>query len=186
MEEIREEKGKSENSVSGLPFQKAGVQLAKLEKSVPTGENWLYELKYDGYRIIAYIEDGTVRLMTRNGQDYTEKFPDITEALKGLNEDMVLDGEIVVFDENGKSDFQKLQSFLFLRIRMKTSGNTSSKAERKNYSSCSKIRMSVFITVSIPAETGKTFSWQPARQGWKESSARKRTLFITGQEMATG
>lgn len=117
MEEIREEKVKSESSESGLPFQKAGVQLAKLEKSVPTGENWIYELKYDGYRIIAYIEDGTVRLMTRNGQDYTEKFPDITGALKGLNEDMVLDGEIVVFDENGKSDFQKLQSFLKRKSR---------------------------------------------------------------------
>ena len=112
MDEIREEKDIEENAQSNLPFQKADVQLAKLEKKVPTGDNWLYELKYDGYRIVAYIEDDAVRLMTRNGQDYTEKFPEITETLKKLQQNMVLDGEIVVFNENGKSDFQKLQNYL--------------------------------------------------------------------------
>lgn len=116
MEEISEGKDTKEKSRS-LPFQKADPELAKLEKAVPSGENWVYELKYDGYRIISYLENGAVRLMTRNGQDYTEKFPEITEALEELGDNMVLDGEIVVFDEKGKSDFQKLQNHLKKKTR---------------------------------------------------------------------
>ncbi|WP_312654488.1 DNA ligase D [Proteiniclasticum sp.] len=116
MDEIREDKENDSepDSVSdtALPFTKAPVQLAKLEKEVPAGDDWVFELKYDGYRIISYIENGKVRLMTRNGQDYTGKFSEIAKKLEQLGENMVLDGEIVIFDENGKTDFQKLQNYL--------------------------------------------------------------------------
>ncbi len=95
------------------PFANTPVQLAKLMKSVPEEEDWLYELKYDGYRIIAYVEGNNARLMTRNTNDYTGRFPEIAAALIELAgaRAMVLDGEIVITDETGKTDFQALQNY---------------------------------------------------------------------------
>jgi bifunctional non-homologous end joining protein LigD len=96
------------------PFSSADVQLAKLVYTVPEGEDWLYELKYDGYRILSYIEGGKVRLMTRNGQDYTQRFREAADALIAWAGDraMVLDGEMTVTDATGKTDFQALQNYL--------------------------------------------------------------------------
>lgn len=74
MKEIEE--GKGEKFIPN-PFSSTGVQLAKLVNTIPEGEDWLFELKYDGYRILAYIEGNSVRLITRNGHDYTKRFWDI-------------------------------------------------------------------------------------------------------------
>lgn len=111
VEEI--EKGENEKLVKN-PFQSLDVQLAKLVKEIPEGEDWLYELKYDGYRIIAYVEGNTVRLMTRNGNDYTARFHDVASSLNELanGRAMVLDGELVVTDPSGKTDFQALQNYM--------------------------------------------------------------------------
>lgn len=96
------------------PFSMADVQLAKLVKTVPEGEDWLYELKYDGYRIVSYVEGNSVRLITRNNNDYTKRFYDIAASLidwaKGRA--FVLDGEIAVTDESGKTDFHALQNYV--------------------------------------------------------------------------
>lgn len=114
MQEIAEEKEYRNADGEKLPFHEIKVQLAKLEEDVPKGDHWVYELKYDGYRITAVIEKGEVELLSRNQNDYTQKFPVIVEALKELsgNRNMILDGEMVVLDEKGKTDFQKLQSYL--------------------------------------------------------------------------
>ncbi len=107
------------------PFSSAVVQLAELVKTVPrdqdggtgtegTAEDWLYELKYDGYRILAFIEGNDLRLITRNGNDYTKHFREAAYSLITLaaGRAMVLDGEMVVTDEGGKTDFQALQNYL--------------------------------------------------------------------------
>lgn len=95
-----------------LPFEEAGPMLATLTKSVPRGSDWIHELKFDGYRILAFVQDRRIRLLTRNGHDWTAKAPAVADALKKwAPADLVLDGELVVFDENGKSDFQALQSY---------------------------------------------------------------------------
>lgn len=115
MEEIATEKKPAKQAKEKkLPYQEYTLQLAKLEKEVPENGEWVYELKYDGYRITAEIEGGQVRLLTRNRKDYTEKFPVVVEALKEMagTRNMILDGEIVVLDDNGRSDFQKLQRYL--------------------------------------------------------------------------
>src|SRR5690606_21472948 len=86
-------------------------QLATLATDVPRGEDWLHEIKFDGYRLLAFIENETVRLMTRNGNDWTKRFPTTVAALQELSiEFALLDGEIVSLDENGLSDFQSLQN----------------------------------------------------------------------------
>ncbi|MGE5613366.1 MAG: DNA ligase D [Bacillota bacterium] len=111
MEEIEE--GAPEKIVRN-PFDKIDVQLARFVEKVPQGDDWLYELKYDGYRIIAYLENNSVRLVTRNGHDYTGKFRDIALSLIDWagGRAMVLDGEMVVADEKGRTDFQALQSYM--------------------------------------------------------------------------
>lgn len=110
MEEIK--KGEEEKIIKN-PFTNIDVQLAKLVNKIPEGEDWIYELKYDGYRITAYIEGNSVRLMTRNGNDYQKRFHNISLALINWAKTraMVLDGEMVITDESGKTDFQALQNY---------------------------------------------------------------------------
>lgn len=111
MEEIEEG---ADEKITRNPFSKAGVQLAKLASSVPEGGEWLYELKYDGYRILAYLEGNNARLITRNGYDKTNWFQDIASSLIdwAAGRAMVLDGEMVVTDAEGKTDFQALQNYI--------------------------------------------------------------------------
>ncbi|OQA16412.1 MAG: putative DNA ligase-like protein [Firmicutes bacterium ADurb.Bin356] len=95
------------------PFNSADVQLAKLASSAPLGEEWVYELKFDGYRVLAFIEAGAVRLVSRNSKDYTERFKKIAASLlaHANTRAMVLDGEMIVITPDGKSDFQALQNY---------------------------------------------------------------------------
>jgi bifunctional non-homologous end joining protein LigD len=87
-------------------------QLAQLQPQPPAGDDWIHEIKFDGYRTLAYI-DPKVTLRTRSGLDWTEKYPSIAEALKKLRlKKSVFDGEVCYIDESGKSDFQKLQNSL--------------------------------------------------------------------------
>jgi len=105
---------KSRKKSAPNPFKTTGIQLAKLVNAVPDGKNWLYEFKYDGYRIISYIEDNKARLQTRNDHDYSDRFLSVTESLISLanGRSLVLDGEMAVTDETGRTDFQALQNYL--------------------------------------------------------------------------
>ncbi|MNC09671.1 putative ATP-dependent DNA ligase YkoU [compost metagenome] len=85
-------------------------ELATLVDRVPDG-SWSYEIKFDGYRIMARIDHGDVRLITRNGHDWTHKLPEQVQALVALGlESAWLDGEMVVADDQGVPDFQALQN----------------------------------------------------------------------------
>lgn len=93
------------------PFKSCSCQLAVLTDKIPTGKNWIFEIKYDGYRILSFVEKGKAKLFSRNGNDYTQKFEQIAKSLSLLSKKpMVLDGEVVCFDDNGKSDFSLLQN----------------------------------------------------------------------------
>ncbi|MFW9078937.1 DNA ligase D [Pseudomonas sp. P2757] len=85
-------------------------ELATLVDSAPEGD-WSYEIKFDGYRIMARIDHDQVQLFTRNGHDWTHKLPKQAEALAALGlESAWLDGEMIVADEQGVPDFQALQN----------------------------------------------------------------------------
>ncbi len=87
-------------------------ELATLVEKVPDGQ-WRYEVKFDGYRIMARIDHDEVKLFTRNGHDWTHKLPGQAEALAALHlESAWLDGEMVVVDEEGVPDFQALRKCL--------------------------------------------------------------------------
>jgi bifunctional non-homologous end joining protein LigD len=73
--------------------------------------DWVFEIKWDGYRAIAEINKSGNKLYSRNGLTFDKAYPKVFEALKSIKADVVIDGEIVVFDENGKPNFQKLQNY---------------------------------------------------------------------------
>ncbi|KFL31102.1 ATP-dependent DNA ligase [Devosia riboflavina] len=89
------------------------VQLATLVDTVPAGQDWLFEMKYDGYRCLAAIAGDSVRLFTRNGLDWTEKFGALVEPLQKLKiGSALIDGEICAFDGTGRTDFSTLKNVL--------------------------------------------------------------------------
>lgn len=75
------------------------------------GPDWIFEVKWDGYRAIAEIEAKGNKLYSRNGLTFDKAYPKIFDALKHIKNSAVIDGEIVVFDEQGKPNFQKLQNY---------------------------------------------------------------------------
>ena len=84
--------------------------LATLRTAAPSGEGWVHEIKFDGYRIQARLDHGEVRLLTRKGLDWTGKFPNVAAAVAKLPaQTALIDGEIVVEDERGVSNFSMLQ-----------------------------------------------------------------------------
>lgn len=88
-------------------------QLATLVDAVPTGPEWLHEIKFDGYRIIASLDGGSVRLWSRNGKDWTRRFASIAASLENIPAaSAVLDGEVVAIEKDGVSSFRKLQQAL--------------------------------------------------------------------------
>jgi len=78
---------------------------------VPTGPDWLHEIKYDGYRLIVHRDGDRVRLITRGGYDWSKRYPRIVEtALKDRHKQFVIDGEAIVRGVDGYSDFNALHS----------------------------------------------------------------------------
>ncbi len=88
-------------------------QLATLVTSVPEGSDWVFEMKYDGYRCLAAISGEQVRLFTRTGKDWTTQFeaivPPLTRITKGT---ALIDGELCAFDDKGRTDFSTLKDHL--------------------------------------------------------------------------
>jgi bifunctional non-homologous end joining protein LigD len=88
-------------------------QLASTRAVAPAGDDWLHEIKWDGYRMMADLVDGAVKLRSRGKLDWTGKFPEVVQAIKALPvADLRLDGELVVLDKQGRSDFSALQRAL--------------------------------------------------------------------------
>jgi bifunctional non-homologous end joining protein LigD len=119
-DEHKKPAGRRENELQALPCavraplpRALAPQLATLVDEPPDGEGWIHELKLDGYRLIAYVENGRVRLLTRAGHDWTERFAGVAAAFATLPVRAALfDGEAVVLDAHGRSNFQALQQAL--------------------------------------------------------------------------
>ncbi|WP_374672926.1 DNA ligase D [Ideonella sp.] len=86
-------------------------QLATLSSAAPPSGEWVYEIKFDGYRILTRVQGHTPRLITRQGHDWTERMPALARELAALKlGDAWLDGEVVVLDDDGVPDFNALQN----------------------------------------------------------------------------
>jgi DNA ligase D-like protein (predicted ligase) len=88
-------------------------QLPTLVDTPPDGKRWIHEIKHDGYRSQVLIERGEVRVFTRNGFDWSDRYPSIVKAARALPcHSAIIDGEVVVHDEHGVSDFEALRSVI--------------------------------------------------------------------------
>ena len=86
--------------------------LATLADEPFDSEQWVYETKWDGFRLVAEVQHASVRLFSRNGIEVTERYPAIARALRAISEPCVIDGELVALDAKGRSRFQLLQNAL--------------------------------------------------------------------------
>src|SRR4051812_18189517 len=85
--------------------------LATLAETLPQGDDWHYEIKWDGYRALGYVRGGNARLVSRNDNDLTQRFPTIARALEQATRspECVVDGEVCALDENGRPSFSAMQ-----------------------------------------------------------------------------
>ena len=98
---------------AGKPPSFAKPQLATLVDDVPTGNGWMHEIKFDGYRALIAVSGDDVTVWTRNRKDWTDKFGPLVEAIAALDlPPALIDGEIVALDKDGNPDFSTLQSVL--------------------------------------------------------------------------
>ena len=94
-----------------MPHPDYVPQLATLVATPPSGDEWLHEIKYDGYRIGARVRKGRVSLYTRNGNDWTAAFPELADAIRKLDlDDALIDGEAAMVLPDGRTSFQALQN----------------------------------------------------------------------------
>lgn len=104
---------KSTATPSALMKKYESPELATLVDDTPYGDDWVHEIKYDGYRLMAFMKGGSVTLRTRGGKDWTGKFQPLADAIGKLKaDDAVLDLEACVLDENGRTSFSLLKEAL--------------------------------------------------------------------------
>jgi bifunctional non-homologous end joining protein LigD len=97
----------------GKPPQTQAPQLCSLVAEPPEGNEWVSEIKFDGYRLLAMVGDGRVRLLTRNGHDWAERLPSVRQTIGRLPvQAAMLDGELVALRDDGVSSFPGLQTAL--------------------------------------------------------------------------
>jgi bifunctional non-homologous end joining protein LigD len=104
--------GRARKKASEAPPPFEQPQLATLVDEVPPGPNWLFEYKYDGYRLLIATGTGAATAWTRNGKDWSDKFRALVRAAAKLPAGCLIDGEAVALDDEGKPSFQLLQSTL--------------------------------------------------------------------------
>lgn len=113
----KKKKLSTESSIESIWNRLNKPMLASTTSSVPDKPDWIYEIKYDGYRAISLIDNNKVKLISRSGNDFSQQFKSLIEELKTINDQVIIDGEIVIENEKGISDFQKLQNYLLNQSR---------------------------------------------------------------------
>jgi bifunctional non-homologous end joining protein LigD len=100
-----------ETDASARSRSRYQAMLATLEDDIPSGSGWLFEVKWDGYRALAYVRHGEATLVSRNGNDLTDRFRGIADAIPRTlkTPDCVLDGEVCALDEQGRPSFSAMQ-----------------------------------------------------------------------------
>ena len=78
---------------------------------LPDSDQWVYELKLDGYRAIAFKRDGAVHLRSRNDNDFSRRYPGVVKGLAKMPDNTVIDGEVIAFDDEGRPSFNALQNY---------------------------------------------------------------------------
>lgn len=89
-----------------------GPMLLQKADAIFSSPDWNYEPKWDGFRVLASIREGSVRLLSRNGHPFTKVFGPVSDGLRGFPTSILLDGEVIAINDKGKPDFEALQARL--------------------------------------------------------------------------
>ncbi len=108
----RERKLKSGPTIQEAWESHKRPMLATLVKNINDDPKWIFEVKYDGYRALTMVNNGHPDMVSRNGNNFNKQFEPIIKELVKIKDNTILDGEIVIEDENGISDFQQLQNYI--------------------------------------------------------------------------
>jgi bifunctional non-homologous end joining protein LigD len=111
IEQVENNKERKKGQKTKMP-ENLKPMLATLTDAPFDRNGWFFEIKWDGFRAIAEIKNKKVRLYSRNNLDFNERFPQIAEELKKIDENVILDGEIVALDKDGRARFQLMQNYL--------------------------------------------------------------------------
>lgn len=109
---VSEETSEETDDIKKVPVTFSSPMLASLTEKPFDNADWIFENKYDGYRTLAVINEDDVELFSRNKISFTNNFKPVTDDLKKITHNVVLDGEVVVEDESERSNFQLLQNYL--------------------------------------------------------------------------
>lgn len=110
---VRQDAPPAPGAVRGKLPRSQAPQLCAIAEQPPDGPDWISEIKFDGYRLLVWVEDGKARVVTRNGQDWTDRLPAVAQAASALHlRSALLDGELVALREDGTSSFPDLQAAL--------------------------------------------------------------------------
>lgn len=166
--------------------QKVAPMLATLTDAPFNDANWLFEIKWDGYRALAYCNGKSVELLSRNQKSFTPKYAPIARALEQLNLHAVLDGEIVAVDENGLANFQLLQNWQNTPARLQYFVFDMIWADGQDLTQLPLIGRKELLQQKLPAhhdlirfsdhviERGKDFFQAAAEQGLEGVMAKRR------------
>jgi len=115
------------NALQSAPLGFIEPQLLTSVDQPPQGDEWLHEIKHDGYRTLVVVDSGDARAYTRTGLDWTKRYPGIVNAAAKLKcRSAIFDGEVIVRDERGVSDFDALMSARSIaRLRLPLAGRWS-------------------------------------------------------------
>ncbi|MBC8770066.1 DNA ligase D [Arenibacter sp. BSSL-BM3] len=108
-----------ENPLKITPGKILQPMLAESQKEIFNDPEWIFELKWDGYRILTHISENGVFLQSRNGIKMNDKFPELVKELENVEHQTILDGELTVIDENGVSQFGELQNYPDTRCNLR-------------------------------------------------------------------
>jgi hypothetical protein len=166
-----------------LKFHAAFVEpmLAVPVKELPEGPAWEYELKLDGYRALALKSDGHARLYSRNGKDFSRRFPTVVRAIEALPDETLIDGEVVAVDENGRPSFSSLQNLdrtaVFYAFDVPTLAGEDLK--RRTLNERRKVLRKLTRTLDDPirfSETLRPCRWEPQRYSPRTSGEIRARL----------
>lgn len=107
----RQQKAKKDNPPQPFPDPAPSPMLAKLVTGIMDNPGWIYEMKLDGYRMLCTVKDGRIDLVSRRGNSYTAQYKALMSDLGKISDDVILDGEVVIENEKGLTEFQLLQNY---------------------------------------------------------------------------
>jgi ATP-dependent DNA ligase len=173
-------------------------QLSQPVEKPPSGPQWLHEIKLDGYRMAARIDNGRVRLLTRTGLDWTDKYPSAIEALANLKvKTAYIDGELCGVDEAGLPSFAHTQAatdgergvhlvyYAFDLLHLDGWDVSDSSSARRFWSRCSQTSRAFSSTAMRPA-TANSSSSTPASSDLRAWSPRRSTRHMRPEIAAYG